>query len=126
MLTKPKGPVPITHYTILPTTACNARCYYCFEKGTKVETMTEQTANDVVEFIKKHHGGEKVSILWFGGEPSLCPNRITQISNGLRVNGVKFVSQMISNGYAFDEGLVEEAVNNWNLRFIQITFDGIG
>ena len=26
----PKG---ITHYVILPTTTCNARCFYCFEQG---------------------------------------------------------------------------------------------
>lgn len=35
----------ITNYTILTTTGCNARCFYCYEKGTKPVTMTAETAD---------------------------------------------------------------------------------
>ena len=34
----------ITGYTILTTTGCNARCFYCYEKGTTPVTMTPETA----------------------------------------------------------------------------------
>ena len=37
-LTERKGYV---RYTILPTTGCNARCVYCFEKGYPIQTMSE-------------------------------------------------------------------------------------
>ncbi len=52
----------ITRYTILPTTACNARCYYCYEHGIPAFTMTEQIADDTVKFITDHCGAEKKSL----------------------------------------------------------------
>lgn len=115
----------ITTYTILTTTACNARCYYCYEKGSKVATMTEQTAEEIVTYIKEHCGSEKkVFITWFGGEPTLASNRITQICNGLQREGIRYQSKMVTNGYLFDESMVSEAKNLWNLRFAQICVDG--
>ena len=57
----------ITYYTIFPTTGCNARCFYCFEKGTKPVTMTSETASKVVRYIVAHRGSETVHISWFGG-----------------------------------------------------------
>lgn len=116
----------ITQYTILPTSACNARCYYCFEKGATISTMTEQTANDVIRFIDSHCGEDrKVSILWFGGEPTVGANRIDQICSGLKARNITFFSTMISNGYLFDDRMVEKAKNLWNLKYVQITIDGI-
>lgn len=115
----------INHYVILPTTACNARCYYCFERGAKIVTMTEETAEDVVSFIGSHCGSNnKVSIMWFGGEPTVAVNRITQISEGLRDCGISFTSTMVSNAYLFDEDMVMSAKTLWNLKRIQISVDG--
>ncbi len=47
---------PIIDYTILTTPGCNARCFYCFEKGTKPVTMTGETASKVVRYIVAHRG----------------------------------------------------------------------
>ncbi|MBQ4155821.1 MAG: hypothetical protein IJD90_03340, partial [Clostridia bacterium] len=60
----------ITTFTILPTTSCNARCFYCFEAGAKYITMDEKTAKAVAEYIIKKSGGKPVTIHWFGGEPT--------------------------------------------------------
>ena len=114
----------INHITIFPTTACNARCYYCFEKGVKSETMTEQTANEVVEFLQKHCGGKKLFIRWFGGEPTVGANRISQICEGLHQRGISFSSKITTNGYLFDEEMVEKACSIWNLKFAMISVDG--
>lgn len=115
-----------THYTILPTTACNARCYYCFEQGIRPYAMTEQTADDVVRFIKRtHNQDELVHLMWFGGEPTIGFKRIDQICNGLRTEGITYRSEMISNGYLFDESMVRKAKEVWNLFTIQITVDGV-
>ena len=114
----------INHITIFPTTACNARCYYCFEKGVKPETMTEQTANDVVEFINKHYGGKKLWIRWFGGEPTVGAHRISQICEGLHQRGIEFSSKITTNGYLFDEEMVEKACSLWNLESAMISVDG--
>lgn len=114
----------VTGYTILPTTDCNARCYYCFESDHKRCTMTEKIAADVVEYIAAKGKGEPVQISWFGGEPLVAKKRISQICNGLKNKGIEFKSSMVSNAYLFDEETVLLAFNEWNLRGIQITLDG--
>ena len=125
-LEKAKSQNTISHYVILPTTACNARCYYCFEQGVKTVTMTEETANDIVEYIANNCGvNQRVSIMWFGGEPTVATNRIDQISKGLHNKGVKYTSTMVSNAFLFDEYMVKKAKLLWNLKRIQISVDGM-
>lgn len=121
-----QSPKAITKFTILPTSACNARCYYCFEQGLRTVTMTEQTAEDVVEFISKQCGNEKEAhITWFGGEPTVAADRIDQISDGLRKKGIQYESDMTSNGYLFDKEMIQRAKELWNLKYLQICFDGL-
>jgi len=121
---KQKKNPPITGYTIFPTTDCNARCFYCFELGRSRIPMTEETAHKVAAYIAGHCGGEKVSISWFGGEPLYNRAVIDIICNDLREKGVAYTSRAISNGYLFDRETVQNAVENWNLKRVQITLDG--
>lgn len=114
----------ITHYTILPTTACNARCYYCFEHGSKTVTMSEQTADSVVDYIVSHSNTGNVGISWFGGEPTVAAKRIDQICEGLQRNGIRYKSDITTNGYLFDEELAKRARELWNLQLANITLDG--
>ena len=114
----------ITLYTILTTTGCNARCFYCFEKGTKSVSMTAETASKVVHYIVAHRGDEEVSLKWFGGEPLVNAKVIDQICTELREQGVPFRSIMTSNGYLFDADKVQRAKDLWQLRRVQITLDG--
>lgn len=120
---KPKSKA-ITGYTIFPTTDCNARCFYCFELGRSRIPMTPKTARKVVDYIKDHCGGEKVSLSWFGGEPLFNQEAIDVICAGLRQAGIEFTARAISNGYLFDEATVQKAVESWNLKRVQITLDG--
>ncbi len=114
----------IFEYTILPTTACNARCYYCFEAGCKTVTMTEDIASKTADFIIDNHGNNDVVISWFGGEPTVGYKYIDIICEKLKQNNVTFTSNMTSNGYLFDEIMAEKSKHNWNLNDIQITLDG--
>lgn len=114
----------VTGYTILTTTGCNARCFYCFENGTKPVTMTAETANKVVRYIMDHHGDKKVMILWFGGEPLVNVKVIDQISTELSRQGVPFRADMVSNGYLFDACMVQRAKDLWQLQNVQISLDG--
>ena len=113
-----------THFWILTTTDCNARCYYCYEKGIERFSMTEQTASDTAEDISKVCGGDPVGLTWFGGEPLYNRRAIEIICSRLRENGIHFQSSMISNGYYFDRKTSEMAVRDWKLEKIQITLDG--
>ena len=118
------APKVVTTYTILPTTGCNARCFYCYEQGTKPVTMTAETASRVVRYIVAHCGDEKITLRWFGGEPLVNAKVIDQICTELNGQGVPFRSEMITNGYLMDAELVQRAKNLWQLQKVQITLDG--
>ncbi len=114
----------LTHYTILTTTACNARCFYCYEKGAPRQQMSAVTAQRVVAFIKEHCGGRRVALSWFGGEPLYNTMPIDIISQGLRAAGIAFSARMTTNGYLFDDAVVAQARACWQLQRVQITLDG--
>lgn len=114
----------ITGYTIFTTTDCNARCFYCFEKGRFRIPMSCETAEKLVRYIKNHCAGKPVELGWFGGEPLFNAQVIDIISEGLRKEGIEYRSKMVSNGYLFDDAFVQKAVELWNLKRVQITLDG--
>lgn len=115
---------------IFTTTKCNAKCFYCYEKGAKTFDMTEKTALEVCSFIKNKLIGKKsLSIQWFGGEPLLNYNIIDFIINNispfLQENKIAISSTMISNGYLFNDEIINKAKTLWNLKSVQITLDGL-
>ena len=119
-----KHPKGISGYTILTTTDCNARCFYCCEKGRRKIPMTDRTARKAAEFILRNNPGEKVHLRWFGGEPLYNKGVISLICGLLRDAKVDYHSSMVSNGYLFDDETIDEAVGLWNLKKVQITLDG--
>ena len=114
----------VSNYIILPTTACNAHCFYCYQRDIKPETMSLETANDVVKFIKKHCSNDMIWIRWFGGEPTLAVSVIDQICEGLNKNSINFTSRMTTNGYLIDDELIEKMKRDWHLKQIMISLDG--
>lgn len=122
MLEKKTG--AITGYTILTTTDCNARCFYCYELGRPRTPMSEETAIQTADYIIKHCKGEKVSIKWFGGEPLYNKPIISIICRQLKEAGIDYHSTMVSNGYLINDDIVSEAKDLWHLKKVQITLDG--
>lgn len=126
ILRRMEKPVPgYRGYTILPTTACNARCVYCFEAGLKYETMSDEVVEQTIRYIlatKKE--GERIRLSWFGGEPLLGEKIIDRICLAMREAGVKYISGMISNGSLMTEELAIKAKEDWHLSNVQITLDG--
>lgn len=114
----------ITGYTIMTTTDCNARCFYCYEMGRPRTPMSEETARRTADYIINHCKGEKVTLHWFGGEPLYNLPVISLICRRLKDAGVDYRSRMISNGYLFDEKVITEAKVLWLLKKVQITLDG--
>ncbi|MFZ1780514.1 MAG: radical SAM protein [Enterococcus aquimarinus] len=114
----------ITAVTIAPTMECNARCYYCFEKGARRGTMSEMTADKVASFLIEHCTEKKIYIAWFGGEPLMAPDIISQISNRLSESGIEIESTVTTNGILLDENMVKN-LKVWNTTRVQITVDGI-
>ena len=60
--------------------------------------------------MEDHKGSGTLHLSWFGGEPLMGIKRIDQICMDLEGRGIKFSSNMISNGYLFDEEIVARAV----------------
>lgn len=115
----------IVFYNIVTTTACNARCFYCFEAGAEVSSMSTDTAKAVAEYIAEHCGGKSVKLNWFGGEPFCNISAIDSVTARLKELNVEFSSTATTNGYLLDEKTVCKAANLWNLRAVQITLDGM-
>ena len=114
------------HYTIFTTTACNARCDYCFEKGCSIKYMSMETAEKIVSFIKEHSKNNKrIHIQFFGGEPLLNIDIIEYISKGLSElkDIVSYSSNIVTNGSLLNKKNFDILKKN-NIRNIQITLDG--
>ena len=114
----------IDTFTVLTTTKCNARCFYCFERGCNQVDMTEETAVELAEFMIKKSNGRKINIKWFGGEP-LCNYKIIDIiCKYFKERNVKYASKMVSNAYLFDDEIIAKAKELWKLGVLQISLDG--
>lgn len=116
------------YYQIFVTTACNARCAYCYEKGIRGACMDERTAEQTARYIIQRYAANTartpVSIEWFGGEPTLNPQAISHISDRLQEAGVLFSSSCCTNGILLNRPMVLEAKQLWALSRVQITVDG--
>lgn len=114
----------ITAYSLMTTLGCNARCFYCFERGLEQSSMTPETAHKAARFMAEHCGGKQIMITWFGGEP-LCNRRVIDlICDDLTALGVDYQSMIISNTSLFDEETAEKAMTLWRLKELSVTLDG--
>ena len=119
------GETGIAGVTIAPTMACNARCYYCFERGARWGTMEEGTADAVADFLIARCTDGKLSIAWFGGEPLLAVDIIDRITNRIKRSGISVESTITTNGILLDEK-VRRQLSDWGVHRVQVTLDGIG
>lgn len=114
----------IHHLTVLLTSGCNASCWYCFEKGSHKSSMSNETADALIEFIDKYGDKEGIDINWFGGEPTLRKDLIFYISQKLLDRGFKIKCKIVTNGYLFDKSFME-TMKKYNLVHAQISIDAL-
>ena len=114
----------VMKYVILPTTACNARCVYCFEQGRRQETMKPGTAEQVVQYIRETKGDGEIEILWFGGEPLAAVPIIDCICEGLRKNNILYWGNMVTNGSLITEEMADRMRDFWKIRNVHVSMDG--
>ena len=114
----------ISIYTILPTTACNARCDYCFEEGMRVSSMSGRTETRLADYICETKREGKIRLHWFGGEPLLSRNTITRICRTLTARGVDYISSTTTNGSLITPELAREMADVWKLDMAQVSLDG--
>ena len=113
--------------TLAPTSACNFRCFYCYEKGIAHKTINDSTIEKLTDYISERSKKTQnsVDITWYGGEPLLAVHQIDKIITQLKEKEVKIVHQgMITNGYYLNDENLEFLKRN-KISFIQITLDGL-
>ena len=109
---------------IAPTSACNFRCGYCFEKHKPNVSMDDATIDQLVAFIKRHSGINNIDITWYGGEPLIAFDRLQQIYHIIQAIGIPIRDHgIITNGYLFDQKVID-FFKDKDLKSIQITLDG--
>ena len=119
-------PTQMSSYDVFVTTDCNARCFYCFELDSNHFPMTDEVAGDLADYIIKNtvDRTKRVHLRWFGGEPLYNLGAIDLICEKLEKAEIKYYSTMVSNGYLFDEEILNKAKGLWRLTSVQITLDG--
>ena len=110
---------------IFSTNKCNARFYYCFEKGIRQVEMNDETANQIVSFIKDNYTQSKLQINWFGGEPLYNFGVIKSITKGLREAGYQLQTHITTNGSLVNLEVIDFLKKYYDGISIQITIDDI-
>ena len=70
---------------IVPTTACNFACPYCFEPKKSSKVMTVEVMDGIISFINSHTKAEDLYLTWYGGEPLLAFNIIRTLYNRIKL-----------------------------------------
>jgi uncharacterized protein len=117
-------------FVILTTTACNYRCFYCYQDGVQGQHMTTETQNAVIKFVCQsidNTGCASIRITWFGGEPLLNQACIEHISEQIipycHERSIEYSASIISNGSLIDKSFIDK-FQAYHIQNIQITVDG--
>ncbi len=111
--------------TLCPTLGCNFRCSYCYEDTQKdITSMSEETMDRLIDFIKQYKDIRNLSLTWYGGEPLLKFHCICDMTEKMEALGVNFKwVGLITNGYLLDSKKIA-LLNDLHITSIQITIDG--
>lgn len=112
--------------TIFPTTDCNARCWYCYEKGIAHSYMSSETISNVITFVKKTFNHKEIKINWFGGEPLMNIEAIKQITQLLKSSRYELQTTITTNGSRITEDFIEFLCDNYSHVTINTSIDEIG
>ena len=122
-----RGKYDPTHLSLVlvPTTACNLDCYYCFEPKKNPKTMSEETIEQIVEMVKNKKLLKTIGVSWYGGEPLLAFGQIKKIWERLTLEGMPTINfhSIVTNGVLFDEEKIR-FFKEAGLDTMQITLDG--
>ncbi|MDE5930443.1 MAG: SPASM domain-containing protein [Muribaculaceae bacterium] len=110
---------------LVPTTACNFDCPYCFEPKANPKMMDAEVINQVRDFVKSFKEAKSLSLTWYGGEPLLAFEQIKKLYGMLTEEDMPKISShsIVTNGYLFNQEVID-FFKATELKSIQITLDG--
>lgn len=115
--------------TVAPTSDCNFRCVYCYEKDSiKPVTMSEETQEALLNFVRAQLPFiQRLSVTWYGGEPLLSLGIIEKLSEQLmalcEAHKVEYSAGIVTNGFLLTPKNMEK-LNGMKVSHIQVTLDG--
>lgn len=118
-----EGTFPL-NLTVTSTLECNAHCPYCYEHGVSRAKMSSVNIEPIINFIKRYDTSQGIDLTWFGGEPLMNIPFMDSFSQRLRREKIKFTSYLITNGSLLTNDLIQSHKKKWNLKKVQISFDG--
>jgi len=112
--------------SICPTFECNFRCSYCYELRQSDPTiMSRETIAKLIDFVKQHKECSKLSVSWYGGEPTLAFDVVeTLTEHFLELYPDYDQASLITNGYLLDREKAEK-LNLLKITNVQVTLDGL-
>lgn len=117
------------YLSIMPTLNCNLRCPYCFEHHSNCN-MSDRVADSIISIIDnkiKNDGLESLKIDWYGGEPTLRMDIISDLSTKVqdlcRKNNITYLSTITTNASLMNEEKAKQ-LKEAGVSFMQITIDG--
>lgn len=112
---------------IAPTLSCNFSCPYCYEKfkaGFMPDDVQDAICNQIELAAKSN---QYISIIWYGGEPTLAKEIIFKMSQKIidicNKYSVKYNANIITNGYLIDDEFINQ-MKKFRITSVQITLDG--
>lgn len=116
---------------ILPTTACNFNCPYCYQSGIeKQHFLTDDKIEQTLDYLSNYivvHSINEATIILHGGEPTMyfgaAYNIVPKLDELFKDNNISYKLQIVSNGY----NLTPEKADflaKYNWKRFQVTLDG--
>lgn len=115
---------------LILTGNCNCSCTYCYEKScmNKFRVFDESAKRKLYQFVQQKYNEntnlENISVIFYGGEPLLQKEIITDISTFFHNEyGDKYYFSIITNGTLIEKDTLD-FWKNIGLRILKITIDG--
>lgn len=113
--------------TLHLTPACTMRCDYCYATPSPGPTMSAAVVSRALDFATRNAPPTGVGIVFFGGEPLLCLDRIQDVvgeaRDRMRRRAGRFHFKLTTNGM----GLTDDVLA-WTLQhhvLVAMSFDGV-
>ncbi|MDG5787470.1 radical SAM protein [Evansella sp. AB-P1] len=115
------------HLVLLPTEACNFRCTYCYETFPR-GNMQKDVRTGLKKYIdNKGNQLNHLMVSWFGGEPLLALDEISELSEAFlqtaRLHNIQYKAEMSTNGYYLTEETCRKLLQ-LEVRQFMVTIDG--
>lgn len=116
---------------ILPTTACNFKCVYCYQSGIEKQHFLDSSkAQRVIGYITEYIADKNIetaTVVIHGGEPTMnwgvVPEIMQAIDSLFKIKNISYNTQIVTNGFNLS---IEKAelLSKYNWNRLQVTIDG--